>query len=140
MKYLTALALGLLVFTGCQKDDDLNEELPTGNVVEGDTTMNLTSSFEDRVHPTSGTAKLVKIDDKYFVELSDFKTDSGPALYVYLSKQEDPKDFINLGELKATSGTFNYEVPASENPEEYPHVLIWCKRFSVLFGVATFTP
>lgn len=140
MKYLTALALALLVFTACQKDDDITEELPKSNVTEGDTTMNLMSAFEDRVHPTSGTARLVKIDEKYFVELADFKTDSGPALYVYLSKEEDPKNFINLGELKATSGTFNYEVPASENPEEYPHVLIWCKRFSVLFGVATLTP
>lgn len=146
MKYALLPFFLLLFFASCQKDEPLEEELPTSNGTVMDSTINDSTKmtrladFEDRVHPTSGEARILKINDSYFLELKDFKTDSGPALKVYLSQEENPKNFIDLGDLKATSGTFNYEIPANVNVDEYPLTLIWCERFSVLFGSANFQP
>lgn len=138
--------------SSCQKDEPLEEELPeamddtnddskeddenSDEVNMDDGEMEKSGSFMDRDHPTSGTARLVNIDGKYFLELADFKTDNGPALKTYLSKEEDPKSFVDLGDLKSTSGTFNYEIPSNVDPNEFPLVLIWCEKFSVLFGAA----
>lgn len=145
MKYSILPLFLLLFFAACQKDEPLEEELPTptntmDSTINDSTKMTRVADFEDRVHPTSGQARLLKINDSYFLELKDLKSDSGPALKVYLSQEENPKNFVDLGDLKATSGTFNYEVPANVDVDDYPLVLIWCERFSVLFGSANFQP
>ena len=44
--------------------------------------------------------------------------------------------FISLGDLKAASGDQEYDIPATANKSEYKYILIWCQRFSVLFGSA----
>jgi len=139
MKHFLIIATLLSIFVACEKEP-LEEELPepTEQTSMDEGTMIRMASFEDRVHPTSGEARILKIDESYFLELKDFQTDNGPALKVYLSSEENPRDFIDLGDLKATSGTFNYEIGADLDLETYPLVLIWCERFSVLFGVAEF--
>lgn len=122
----------------------MEEELPTSGITDStindSTKMMLLADFEDRVHPTSGQARILKINDSYFLELKDFKTDNGPALKVYLSQEENPKNFVDLGDLKSTSGTFNYEIPSNVDVHDYPFAIIWCERFSVLFGSANFQP
>lgn len=144
MKYALIPFVLFLLLASCQKDEPLEEELPTSGITDStindSTKMMLLASFEDRVHPTSGEARILKINESYFLELKDFKTDSGPALKVYLSQEEDPKNFIDLGDLKSTSGTFNYEIPANVDVNDYPLAIIWCERFSVLFGSANFQP
>ncbi|MEK6842591.1 MAG: DM13 domain-containing protein [Nanoarchaeota archaeon] len=46
------------------------------------------------------------------------------------------EDYIDLGELKATKGNINYEIPEDIDFEKYDKVLIWCVPFKVLFGYA----
>lgn len=130
------MALITINLSSCKEDEPLEEELPeaTEESTTQDEEMNETMDeegvmeksgpFEDRDHPTSGTARLVNIDGTYFLELADFKSDNGPALKTYLSKEENPMSYIDLGDLKATSGTFNYEIPANVDPKEFPLVLI----------------
>lgn len=87
-------------------------------------------------HPASGTARLVSADGKTYVRYENFKTLNGPDIYVYLSKDLDAKEYIDLGKVRATEGNINYEVPAGIDASEYRYVLTWCKTFSVLFNYA----
>ena len=87
-------------------------------------------------HPASGTVRIVQADGKSFVRYENFKTINGPDIYVYLSKDLDAKDFVNLGRVRATEGNINYEIPSDVNIADYKYVLTWCKTFSVLFNSA----
>ena len=46
------------------------------------------------------------------------------------------KEFIDLGLIKGTEGSINYDLPEEVNIEDYPYVLHWCVPFSVLFNYA----
>ena len=88
-------------------------------------------------HPASGHARIVMREDgAYLLRYTNFKTINGPDLYVYLSKDLEAKEFINLGPLKATEGNINYEIPADVGSDDYRYALVWCKAFGVLFNYA----
>lgn len=86
----------------------------------------------------SGTVTAGSDDNGAFVRLeSDFQTQTGPGLHVYLSQSGTrAEDFVDLGELKATSGLQDYPVPVGVDPTSFSHVLIYCKPFSVVFAAA----
>ena len=87
-------------------------------------------------HPASGTVRIVEAEGKKYIRYENFKTINGPDIYVYLAKDLDAKDFINLGKVRATEGNINYEIPAGTSATDYKYVLTWCKTFSVLFNSA----
>lgn len=95
-------------------------------------------------HQTSGDIRSTRKNDQETVVLqANFKTDSGPDLKVYLSKDPQGKidaqetGVLDLGPLKSTSGEQSYPVPSGEKLSSYKSVVIWCKQFSVNFGYAT---
>ena len=86
---------------------------------------------------TSGQAQLKTEGGEQTIELSsDFQTQEGPNLHVYLATDTTAKDFTDLGALKSLSGKQSYEVPADASVEEQPLVLIYCQEASHLFGYA----
>jgi hypothetical protein len=56
-----------------------------------------------------------------------------PNMFVYLSDASDgrPGNFTDLGPLKATNGSFNYQVPAAVDLDAVHSVVVWCRAFSV---------
>ncbi len=140
---LYLIAVLLLVATSCKKDDPLPANKvdilppdvdPTKPVTTGNFTGSMSYSVSGKVSLLTGTDKLV-------LSFEDFKSSSGPDLKVYLAKSTDGRSgFISLGALKATSGAFNYEVDKSTYNSDYKYVLIWCERFSALFGYAEIKP
>lgn len=88
----------------------------------------------------SGTATLeVSGDDAVLKFSSDFSTQNGPGLYIYLStKDNSVQGGLELGQIQSTSGAQEYPLPPGSDPSPYDHVIIYCKPFGVLFGVATF--
>jgi hypothetical protein len=78
---------------------------------------------------------------RYHLRLEDFSVRNGPDLYVYLSTAADDyaDDALEVGTLKATDGSFGYDLPAGTDPSRFRSAIIWCKRFSHLFAVAPFT-
>jgi hypothetical protein len=93
----------------------------------------------DDFHFAEGTAGLVEVSPgRLSLRVENFSVRNGPDLYVYLSPDPDgyAKDAIELGRLKATDGSFNYDVPADVEIEDVRSVVIWCKAFSVQFGAA----
>ena len=86
----------------------------------------------DRVKYTQGSVKVIKDGGSYTIKLgSNFKTKSGPALYVYLGNGSPQK---RIGRLKSTSGAQSYRVPASVDPTKYSKIYIYCVPFNAIFG------
>jgi hypothetical protein len=128
-----SLALALLLLAGCKEE----EPAPIIEVLDlQNDSLKLAGMFQKEIHATTGTVKLYQRTDDKLLVLENFKTDNGPALYVYLSRDKSVSNSINLGVLKSASGTFSYEIDSNIDAKEYPYVLIWCREFAVLFGSA----
>lgn len=67
----------------------------------------------------------------------NFKAQSGPGLYIYLSNSDKSvSGGINLGKLKSSSGTSTYQVPEGTELTDYNYVIVHCKPFNVVFGAS----
>jgi hypothetical protein len=98
-------------------------------------------SGTDEFHFGRGTASIVEVEPgRYQLRLEEFSVRNGPDLFVYLSPDADgyADDALELGKLKATDGSFGYDLPDGVDPARFRSALIWCKQFSHLFAVAPF--
>jgi hypothetical protein len=94
-----------------------------------------------------GKGKVSVYERAVFLE-PDFEVGPGPAFHVYLvprasiRKSDDVKEtmFVDLGGLRAFKGSQRYAIPAGVNLKDYPSVIVWCERFSVLISPADLTP
>tara|TARA_B100000508_G_scaffold60333_1_gene47100 strand:- start:142522 stop:143061 length:540 start_codon:yes stop_codon:yes gene_type:complete len=87
-------------------------------------------------HPASGSVKIVENLEETIIRYEDFETINGPQLHLYLSKDIEGKDYIDLGPIRGTKGNINYTVPEGIDLNEYRYVMYWCVPFSVLFNYA----
>jgi hypothetical protein len=106
----------------------------------------LSGVFDHRagVDTVAGNAILGKTSDgKVILRFENLNSANGPDLYVYLSKHASPTttqqvmDGIEVGKLKATTGTSNYELAATTDITQFKSVVIYCKSFAVIFGYAS---
>ncbi|RYC71436.1 hypothetical protein EQG79_04645 [Spirosoma sordidisoli] len=148
--FVSLLALGLLV--GCSTTEEtINPGATTGTApVSGTATVGTPASsttttgqagglqgmFVSNVHPTSGTVSVQAVNGKQTLVFTNFRTDGGPDLRIYLAENTGLRNFIEVSRLNSTSGTFSVELPTSADPARQRFVIIWCKAFSVLFGNA----
>ena len=72
----------------------------------------------------------------YSILLDNFNSSNGPALFVYLSKEATPVNFIEAGKLKSTNGMQVYDLPTSTDILNYKYICIHCKDYNHLFGFA----
>jgi hypothetical protein len=102
-------------------------------------------SFASLEHTTTGTALVIELEDgRRFLRLDGLETSSGPDLRVILTDQPlsddwdvwDDGELVDLGPLKGNIGSSNYEIPTSVDLSDFVTAVIWCRRFSVGFGVA----
>ena len=98
----------------------------------------------DDVHKGTGPVVIVDVDGKRVLRFENVAIQNGPDLHVYLSRstggQWDESRDLYLGALKATNGTFTYELPASARLADYGSVVVWCRNFRVLFTWADLRP
>lgn len=95
----------------------------------------------DPVHYGRGTATIY--DDLLHLE-SDFEVGPGPKFHVYLVPQApvgtqtrvQDTMFVDLGRLKAFSGSQNYPIPGGVDLSDFKSVVIWCEQFNVLVSPA----
>lgn len=91
----------------------------------------------DDLHRGSGPVSLVELDGKTFLRFEDVAIQNGPDLHVYLARgvggAYDGSRDLYLGALKATNGSFNYELPAGASVGDYRSIVVWCRAFTVLF-------
>jgi len=137
MKKQLFLILFSLIFINCSNNDGMEAIIEQIEIEENNPTSGsifVMGNFVDRAHPTSGKATVNK--NKTVLSFTNFKTDNGPKLLVYLSTDINSTEFVNLGDLKGISGDFMYAIPENTDLEKYKIVNIWCVDFSVSFGTA----
>ena len=160
MNVLTLVGLLLLLglLAGCKSTETPVAPLPTTTTPPVSTTVGTTipvsstaasstvvsttvaggtglGTFESNVHATSGTVQVVETGGIRTLVFTNFRTESGPDLRIYLAENTSLRNFIEVSRLDKT-GNFTVELPATANPTQQRYVLIWCKAFSVLFGNA----
>jgi hypothetical protein len=108
-------------------------------VTTGDTTGRKLlgqGSFVNGVHTVKGTVKVYEQGGGRKLTFTDFSTEGGPDLRIYVAEDAALTNFIEVTKLTQT-GSFSVDLPTSYNPSQHKSVLIWCKAFGVLFGSAT---
>ncbi|HYN89550.1 MAG TPA: DM13 domain-containing protein [Ardenticatenaceae bacterium] len=100
----------------------------------------------DTVHEGEGTAAVYELDEgQRVLRFEGFSVTNGPDLYVYLSGHAAPRSSAQLHEgaalevarLKGNVGDQNYDLPTDLDLSQFKSVVIYCKRFSVVFSTAT---
>jgi hypothetical protein len=84
-----------------------------------------------------GNVEIVKQDTITALVLKNFSTSSGPDLHVYLSKERQPANFIDIGSLRSNSGEQAYSIPRNTDVSQYKYALIHCQAYNHLFGSAS---
>jgi len=162
------LAFGYFGIQTLWVDDEVDEAAPTfdsGGAVDpapADTTADpvdesgtpaeaptiqtvATGQFTSRGSYSAGGTASVLTDGspQRFLRFTDFATDNGPDLNVYLSTAAPDgdsgafdDDFVDLGDLSGNVGDQNYEIPQDVDLSRYRTVVLWCVRFGVPFGAA----
>ena len=121
---------------------------PTTSTPTGTAPVTLArGSFRSLEHQTSGTAILLRLSDgTVILRLENLDTSNGPDVHVTLSPmvstsgdRDYNNGYLDLGSLKGNKGNQNYDVPAGTDLTHFRSAVIWCKRFTVGFGVAPIT-
>ena len=99
-------------------------------------------------HETSGQVYILELEDgSKVLRLENLNTSDGPQLEVWITDAPviegfdgwfvfDDGKYESLGDLKATEGNQNYELPDELELSHFSSVSIWCSRFAVSFGAA----
>jgi Electron transfer DM13 len=92
--------------------------------------------YVDAIHNGKGPVRIVDVGGQRFVRFEDVTLTNAPDVHVYLSRETGGRwteaTSLYLGALKATNGSFNYEVPASADLASYRSIVVWCRAFRVL--------
>jgi hypothetical protein len=88
----------------------------------------------DPEHPASGTIKL----DGRQITLENVSITEAPDGRALLTNKHDEPSGVRIGPLQGFTGTHSYEIPSDINQEDFDSVTIWCDKFNVPIGLATF--
>ena len=134
MRLMLLLSL-MVILAACKKEaaEDTLNEMPSP-------AAQLIASGHFKSGPygqVSGLGQIWKTtSNTYEVVLDSFQTSNGPDLYVYLSKEVMPVNFIEAGSLKSTNGKQVYPLLDMPDLSQYKYVAIHCKAYNHLFGYA----
>jgi hypothetical protein len=100
--------------------------------------------YVDAIPNGTGTVRIVEVGGQRFVRFEDVMLTNAADVHVYLSRETEGKwdeaTNLYLGALKATNGSFNYELPAIAEVASYQSVVVWCRAFRILITWADLRP
>ena len=125
----------------------ISSDQGAGGSVEGagEGTGTIISSGElmgvDAFHTGSGQVHLIEgPDGELILRFENYDVRNGPDLHVYLTPDAGGDvgvaGAVDLGQIKATSGSVNYTLPEGLDPSVFQSVVIYCEPFQVTFAVA----
>ena len=126
----------MLIMSGCTKDNVTPTTSVLDNFDPSKATLLKHGTLMGIGHTASGEVSLYDDHGMLIVLLDPYASQNGPDLKVYLSKDINASEYLNLGKLKAIQGKQSYVVPASTDITKYSYVHIWCEQFTVVFGRA----
>ena len=134
---LIFLIFVIIAISSCVKENTLMT--PVNNPV--DTTMadrRFSGTFSNGPYGSvTGSARIyLQNNNQYILALENFNSSNGPDLHVYISKEVQPVNYIDVGRLQSVSGNQQYQVNGNINFSEYKYALIHCQQYNHLFGSA----
>jgi hypothetical protein len=100
--------------------------------------------YVDALHNGKGPVSLLQFASGRLMRFENVAITNAPDVHVYLSRETGGKwtesTSLYLGPLKATNGSFNYDVPLSADLSAYRSVVVWCRAFAVLITWADLGP
>jgi hypothetical protein len=134
--FLTILITSFLLVSCIRENtstEDLMEMAPenatlkySGNFIQGPYGNNVNGKAE--IYEKNGIFTLVFNDS--------FTINNGPDLYVYVSKEQQPTQFISLGRLKSVNGGQTYTFTSAINFDDYKYAVVHCQQYNHLFSYA----
>lgn len=102
----------------------------------------------DVLHGAEGKATIYQLsDNSRILRLENFRATNGPELHIYLAADPDPRTkeavgaegtgFRDLGRLKGTVGSQNYNIPGDIDLTKFQSVVLYCVPLAVVFSTAT---
>ena len=156
---VVAIAAGVLVIAPTLFDKEVDEQIVTGAPASSEPARSqrqgdrqptrppegnvqiASGRFSSIAHEGTGKAAVVELPSgARKLTLSDFETDAGPDLRLYVSTGNPANgglgEFRDLGALKGNVGNQQYELSRDVDLERYSTVVVWCRAFSVAFTSA----
>jgi hypothetical protein len=137
MRNILSLLLAATIFLiSCVKEN--TPEIVLDNTV--DTTIAMPQNNGNFMNgpfgSVSGMATVYRQDGSLVLALKNMMISNGPQLHVYLSREVQPVNFIDLGPLQSTKGNQLYDIAGNPDFSVYKYALIHCKKYDHLFGSA----
>lgn len=136
MKKILAVLFISASVAACSKQNATLTERIDDMVDTTSSDLSFTGSFMNGPYGTVTGMASIYADStgSYVLALNDFETSNGPDLHIYLSQEELPIHFIDLGNLKSTNGNQVYNIPEGTDVGVYKYALIHCQQYNHLFG------
>jgi hypothetical protein len=134
-KSLALVVFAMVCLLSCVKEN--TPTIPLDDNVDTTATLKYNGSFMNGPYGrVSGMASIYRQNDSLILSLMNVSISNGPDLHVYLSKEVQPVNFIDLGKLQSTNGNQLYLINGMPDFSQYRYALIHCKQFNHLFGSA----
>lgn len=135
-KSIILIAISVMVLAGCSKQN-ATPTIPGTAMLDSSAVLKYSGSLMNGPYGTvTGNAKVFLQNGKFILKLEGVSISNGPDLHVYLSREVQPVNYIDLGYLQSTSGDQVYNIPGNPNFAQYKYALVHCQRFNHLFGSA----
>ena len=99
----------------------------------------------DALHWGAGTATIYELSNQRILRFQDFASARGGDVRVYLSRDPQPRnalelgsDHLKLGRLKGNIGNQNYVLPDNHELGIYRSVVVYCLQFETVITSARF--
>lgn len=125
-----------IIIAACKKQDATPTTPGTG-MVNNSAVLKYSGSFINGPYgAVTGNAKVYLQNGTYVLKLEGVTISNGPDLHVYLSKEVQPVNFIDLGRLQSTGGNQVYNINGNPDFTQYKYALVHCQQYNHLFGSA----
>ncbi len=132
---LTLLILGSVILPGCKKHNTPDAQLD--QTPDSTAVAKYKGTFSNGPYGSvSGKAGVYLQNGQYKLALENLLSSNGPDLHVYLSREVQPVNYIDLGRLQSTAGNQVYLINGYPDFSQYKYALVHCQRFNHLFGSA----
>ncbi len=142
--FILVIAVGYHLFSPLFTTMEANEGIPGVTYVMGNfggtTIRPVIEEFSGEIvsfeKPASGKVSVYDNNGQKILRFENFETTNGPGLSIYLATDISAAEAVSLGNVKATKGNINYELPLNVDLEKYDTVLIWCDTYNKLYSYA----
>ena len=133
MKAFLTLLITSFLLVSCIRENTSTEDLM--EMAPENATLKYSGNFIQGPYGNNVNGK-AEIGIFTLVFNDSFTINNGPDLYVYVSKEQQPTQFISLGRLKSVNGGQTYTFTSAINFDDYKYAVVHCQQYNHLFSYA----